>query len=118
MSTETPVPKPITPERLRGILDPCKLPLPEELPVGRIHSREGLDHSGEPAIFTTVVFKPGVRDSGLDGKALLDVTRVIRGALQAEGIELFPYVTFLTDRDAQTVPSLVRETLTEEYASR
>lgn len=98
-----------TASRLETVLDPNRLALPGKLPVARIHAREGVDHSGEPSLFVTVVFAAEVSDAGFDGETLSAIARIIHDRLLEEGIELFPYVTFITAADVGSLPPRRRE---------
>lgn len=54
------------------------------------------DSAGEPAIFVRLVVCSGVEDLFEDGARLMDARRQVRAVLDETGIELWPFIGFVS----------------------
>ncbi len=71
--------------------------LPQHLPwLERFDATLREDSLGEPAIEVQLVARAGIRDLFEDGEQLSAARHLVRELLEAEGIELWPYVSFLS----------------------
>jgi hypothetical protein len=68
--------------------------------VDRVNAEAMVDHTGEPALRVTVVVRNEREDVLEDGRALAAFSRGLLEALQAAGVELFPYTRFVTVAEA------------------
>lgn len=59
-----------------------------------------VDHTGDPAARVVVLVRAGREGVIQDGGALLDLTGAIHVALNAEGLDLFPYTRFFVASEA------------------
>jgi hypothetical protein len=79
-------------ERARDALAAASLPDWVE----RLNAEGMVDHTGDPALRVTVVIRDDREQVVEDGPALSGLTRQVLSVLQAVGVELFPYLRFVT----------------------
>ena len=64
--------------------------------VDHVRAEPKIDHYGEPAINITVVVRRGVDHVFRDGALLNQIALHIHDVLVAQGIELWPFVDFVS----------------------
>jgi len=78
-------------DRVRKVLKKAKLPSWAE----SARAEAMIDHTGEPAVRVTIVVRAKSESIVRDGAALNALARQIHLALDAAGVQLFPYTRFV-----------------------
>lgn len=80
-------------------LENAKESLPRPPRIQRLMVEDEIDMEGRDALRVTVVMPDDTRDDEIAGGHTLDLNWAIYQALQAKGINLFPYVFYATERE-------------------
>jgi hypothetical protein len=76
-----------------------KKSLPNVPPVLRVDVQEYVDSEGDDALRVTVVLPDDTPDEQLTGENVWAIKSAIYDSLEAEGIQLFPYIFLASDED-------------------
>lgn len=81
------------------VLQSAKKTFPKAPRIQRLVVEDEIDMEGRDALRVTVVMPDDTRDDEIAGGHTLDLNWAIYQALQAKGINLFPYVFYATERE-------------------
>ena len=74
------------------VLDAQRLPLPPDPPIVEFRWEPYIDHLGDNELYVWAILDESAMAEQRRGRQISAASRVIRDALQAAGIDLFPYL--------------------------